>query len=172
MKEQWRPVRRCPGYEVSDLGRVRSWRNRHDKRKRCSPILMKPTPDQNGYLRLTLCPINGKRVTLKVHRMVLEAFIGPCPLGHEARHYPDSTTRTDNRLGNLRWGTKLEQWADQVLDGTAVIGERNGRAKLTNAKVKEIRRLLATGRTEMYLAKRFGVNASTISRIRTGRNWR
>jgi hypothetical protein len=45
--------------------------------------------------------------------------------------------RSNNRLDNLAWGTPLENGADKARHGTAK-GERNGRAKLTAAKVRRI----------------------------------
>lgn len=52
-------------------------------------------------------------------------------------------------------------------------GESNGRAKLTQAQIPEIRALLAAG--ELSLAKigqRYGVGHETINAIRAGRTWR
>lgn len=39
----------------------------------------------------------------KVHRLVLETFVGPCPEGFECNH--KSRDRSDNRLENLEWVT-------------------------------------------------------------------
>ena len=52
--------------------------------------------------------IGGKRV----HRMVLEAFVGPCPEGMQCRHLND--VKNDNRLNNLAWGTRKENSADAI----------------------------------------------------------
>lgn len=51
-------------------------------------------------------------------------------------------------------------------------GETNGRAKLTEKDVFEIRRLLATNLfSQVEIAKMFGVSQVRISYIKTGRNW-
>lgn len=50
-------------------------------------------------------------------------------------------------------------------------GARNPRAKLTDQDVKDIRELVASGLTNVEIAKRYGVTHSMISHIRTGRSW-
>lgn len=53
--------------------------------------------------------------SISVHVLVLEAFEGACPPGHEALH--DNDDPTDNRLTNLRWGTRSENLLDRVRNG-------------------------------------------------------
>lgn len=56
MMERWKPVVGFPGYEVSDRGRVRSYRMPgRAKRLRTRPVLMHPTADKYGYRRVMLC---------------------------------------------------------------------------------------------------------------------
>jgi len=58
--------------------------------------------------------VHGKSVTYPVHRLVLLAFMGPCPKGMRCRHL--NGVRNDNRLVNLCWNRKwreLEKLADQ-----------------------------------------------------------
>jgi hypothetical protein len=67
--------------------------------------------DPHGYLRAVVV-IEGKKRNCQIHRLVLEAFVGPCPPGHLCRHLngvPD-----DNRLKNLAWGTPQENSDDAV----------------------------------------------------------
>lgn len=49
---------------------------------------------------------NRKLGNLKVHRLVCEAFHGPCPPGMEVLH--DDEDGLNNRPENLRWGTRKE----------------------------------------------------------------
>jgi hypothetical protein len=51
-------------------------------------------------------------------------------------------------------------------------GERNGRALLTEAKVREIRRLLASGEKVVTVAQTFGMGCSVISSIKHGKLWK
>lgn len=104
--ERWLPVRGFPGYTVSDMGRVRG----PQKMLSCNPT------HADGRLRVVLYR-RGKKYTRLVYRLVLEAFVGPCPPGHEARHYPDND-RSNNRLSNLSWSTHLVNANDMVRHGT------------------------------------------------------
>ena len=54
--------------------------------------------------------------TRLVHRLVLEAFVGPRPEGMVARHLNGDPG--DNRLENLAWGTQSENNYDKVRHGT------------------------------------------------------
>lgn len=91
--ENWLPVVGFPGYEVSDLGNVRGSRG----------WILKPALG-NGYLRVNL--FGEKKKSALVHRIVAEAFLGPCPAGKEVDHRND--IRTDNRAVNLQYLMRSE----------------------------------------------------------------
>lgn len=69
MEEKWKDIKGYEGiYQVSNLGRVRSFAKSYD------PHIMTPMPNQKGYMRIFL--INGtKHRWLRVHRLVAMAFI-------------------------------------------------------------------------------------------------
>jgi hypothetical protein len=56
----------------------------------------------------------------RVHRLVLLAFVGPCPKGMEACHWDDNPG--NNHLSNLRWDTSLANKRDMARNG---IGNQN-----------------------------------------------
>lgn len=95
--ETWKPVQgaqdlRFPGgYEVSDLGRVRNSRGQ---------ILAMQVRKRDGYVCVGL-RYSGVRRTVKVHRLVAEAFLpnpGSLPVvDHVAGN------RQDNRAVSFRW---------------------------------------------------------------------
>ena len=60
---------------------------------------------QNGYPAVDVGPQR-----YKVHRLVLETFIGYRPDGLECCHWDD--VKTNNRLDNLRWDDKAAQQYD------------------------------------------------------------
>ena len=118
--EVWKPV---PGYEghysVSNLGRVRSESRtitlKNGRSRRWPESILKPFKNSDGYLRVELWK-NNKQQTRFVHRLVLEAFVVEAPPGTQACHWND--TPEDNRLENLRWGTKSENTLDSVRNGS------------------------------------------------------
>lgn len=122
---------------------------------------MAPKTMPKGYLLVNLC---GKMFT--VHRLVLETFVGPRPAGMEARH--KNGIPSDNRLCNLAWGTRTENYEDRVAFGTHVRGEKNPCAKLNEIQVEEIR---SSKETQRALAKKYQVSQSVISNIRTRKRW-
>jgi len=112
--EQWRPVPGAPGYEVSDQGRVRSV-PRVVLRSNGSPFtvkgcILRPQVKRSGHLKVELRA--GSR---QVHEVVLSAFVGPRPDGMECLH--GNGDPADNRLTNLRWGTRKENVADAIRHG-------------------------------------------------------
>jgi hypothetical protein len=94
-REDWAPVPGWP-YEASSRGRVRSL---------ARGVPLKQQRDKDGYRHVELS--DGKRRRrAHVAVLVLEAFTGPCPPECEALH--GNGRRWDNRLANLRWGTRPE----------------------------------------------------------------
>src|SRR6476646_4829912 len=101
---EWRTVVGWPSYEVSSLGQVRSFKwGRPHLLKQQSIGSTRNSPLKGRYLRVALW-IDGVRSERMVHHLVLEAFVGPRPLGLEACHKDDDPT--NNALDNLRWDTK------------------------------------------------------------------
>jgi hypothetical protein len=185
--EEWRSVVGFPRYEVSSLGRVRSWlpRTWNAKQEITEPHILKATPGLNGYARVSLASPRGK-IGVSVHRLVLEAFVGPCPTGMVCRHFPDRD-KTNNALSNLSWGTQLENSHDKRAHGTQPMGDRHwarrepariprgeqrGGVKLTDIKVREIKSMLAQpGVTCRDVAELFGLHRVHVNRIKLGRIW-
>lgn len=96
--ERWLQVSGHPSYQVSDLGRV--WSEKSGR-------ILTGKVGARGYREMKL---DGH--TLRVHRLVLTAFAGPCPPGQEACH--DNDVPDDNRLANLRWDTHAANMADRA----------------------------------------------------------
>lgn len=99
-------------YRVSDAGEVYSERSRR---------VLKPRPETDGHTSVVLC-LNGHREPWLTHRLILTAFVGPCPDGQEGCHgngIPD-----DNRLENLRWGTRSDNTYDKIAHGNHPFANR------------------------------------------------
>lgn len=125
MSEEWRPVVGYEGlYEVSNLGRVRSLERyviRHGGLASGRPLkihgrirkLIEQPPW--GYPVVSLSK-DGVPTKDYVHRLVLGAFVGPCPEGEEVRHL-DGNQRNP-KLTNLAYGTSSENRLDTIRHGT------------------------------------------------------
>ena len=66
---------------------------------------------------------DGKIWRVRVHRLVLEAFVGPAPDGMDGCHRDDD--KDNNTLDNLYWGTRAENMADQVRNGRHHLARRD-----------------------------------------------
>lgn len=122
MTIEWRPVIGYEGlYEVSSDGQVRSITHEVDVSRQGKKIrqvrrgnLRAQATNRKGYKSLLLYK-NGKARSFVVHRLVLEAFVGP-GLGLQACH--NNGIPDDNRVENLRWGSTSDNVLDQVSHGT------------------------------------------------------
>ena len=168
--EVWRTI---PGfsadYEVSNMGRVRSYRAHGGKRRKDVPHLLATRLSPKGYLRVGLQVCSGKQEVFTVHSLVAAAFLGPRPEGQQVAHGDGDPSNA--RLENLRYATPLENARDKHLHGTTVRGERAGRAKLTEDDVREIRHRRSKGETQLSIARDFGISRSNVQWIEHGRNW-
>jgi hypothetical protein len=164
----YRAIANFEGYRVGNDGSVWTRRSRNGR----GPLKkewrrMKADSKYNRYERLGLYK-NGKQISVSVHTLVLEAFVGPCPEGMEARHLDGNAF--NNLLSNLTWGTKLDNAKDKIKHGTSGKGETNGRAKLDTEAVLRIRRL-AKIMTGKQLAAKFKVTPTMISFILSRKSW-
>jgi hypothetical protein len=176
VQERWLPVEGFPGYEVSDFGRVRSfWRSRGGHGGQVISAtpqrILKGHLNRNGYRIVTLHS-EERLHCLTVHRIVLEAFVGPRPPGGCCRHLDGIKTR--NRLTNLAWGTYRENTLDKVTHGT--VPNRKGMAhplaKITDQMVIKIRELCAHGHLQKDVAQMFDVAKPTVSDIVRRKKWK
>lgn len=174
---EYRDIVGFPGYRVGNDGTVwNSWINcvkgrlRTNRWKQLKHGVRKARSPGRRYHYVNLTPPGGKYKTFRVHRLVLEAFVGPCPAGHECRHLDGDPS--NNALDNLAWGTPAENKADNRRLGRYLAAEESPRAKLTNSAVIEIRARYASGKVRMVdLASVYHVSLPTISMIVNRRTW-
>lgn len=180
MTEVWKPVVGREGeYEVSDHGRVRSLARTisYDRRDQYSGRLitvtrhhaakmLRPGPTSTGHLTVAL----GRGGSALVHRLVLQAFVGPCPpKPFEGLHWDD--VRTNNHLTNLRWGSRSANLHDAVRNGRKAVGEQHYGAKLKDADIPVIRSLIGR-RSYAQIGRDYGVSEASIRQIRDRKAWR
>lgn len=76
------------------------------------------------------------------------------------------------KLQHLEVGTQLQNIRECHERGRAAIGERQGQAKLTDEKVRQIRGYISLGWTNVQLAERYSVSRALINSIRKDKCWR
>ena len=162
--EIWKDVKGFPYYEISNYGRVKS-------KKQSLPKILRSGISRSGYSSVTLFK-QGRRFYFSVHRLVLEDFVGLCPLGYESNH--KNGIKTDNRLENLEWVTHSENQAHAYKKGLiSRVGESApfGGAKLKKENVLEIRKLAEKGVYQRIIAERFGITRGHVSALVKRRYW-
>lgn len=169
--EFWAPAAGFEGlYEVSTLGRVKSlprvvWRSDGRTHSVKGGILQPATRKCGGYQHVVLRK-DGTHHTRTLHRLVLEAFIGPRPIGYECCHCNGNPQ--DNRLVNLRWDTPKSNGQDRKMHGTSNKGFSNPRSYLAPETIISIR---ATAGSDRVVADAYGVSPETVRRVRKGLRW-
>ncbi len=159
--ERWAPVRGFDGYEVSTMGRVRSYFR--GRKITTTPRIIGQKRTAHRYQIITFLK-NGKHHSMTLHTVILEAFVGPRPQGMVAMHLND--IGHDNRLENLKWGT----WSENNRQ-SACRGEQHPCAKLTATQVVEIVREHQSGYGSHRLCRKYGVSKSAIESILHGKTW-
>ena len=101
-----RPVPGWPHYVIGQDGLVRSLR--------FAPPKVIAHRKRGGYLSVTL-HLNGVKRDKVVHRIMAEVWMPPSGPGEEVRHYDGDNF--NNRLENLRWGTRSQNMEDAVRHG-------------------------------------------------------
>ena len=162
--EHYKKIKGYDNYLISDQGRVFSYKR---------SIFLKPRKNQKGYLNVNLCK-NGIVKNHKIHRLVALAFI-PNTENKPTVNHMDSD-RTNNFVENLEWNTHSENTQHGYDFGLkkppCLKGIKNGRAKLSENQVLEIRRLHKTGNyIHKDLGEMFGVDNSHICKIVNRKKW-
>ena len=144
--EEWRPIKSCPDYEASSLGRIRSfklWRGRP------GPRILRQFPNSHNYPTVRLKRWGCQR-TVSTHVLVCGAFCGPRPVGSDVAH--EDGNKANNRAVNLSYKSRSENHLDKRKHGRANQGTDHYNAKFTSDQVRQYRdahRLLGVSVAEL-----------------------
>lgn len=172
MREMWKKINGYEKlYQISNCGQVKSL-----SRSTTRGGILKLNKHKSGHLYIKLCK-DGKYESFQIHRLVLETFIGLCPVGMECRHLDGNPK--NNRLNNLKWGTRSENMQDSIKHRTFKhnppdnSGSSCGTSKLTDEQVIEIKVLIKKGElTDTEIGKIYKVSRSTVRDIRLEYTWK
>jgi hypothetical protein len=108
------------GYEISNMGRVRTKRQRYGRPRKDLGEQRKPLEnyvfingrkDPAGYMQLCLYDENKKRSNVRIHVAVMQTFVGYPEKDQVVCHYDD--IKSNNQLTNLRYDTQKSNSADK-----------------------------------------------------------
>ena len=152
------PVPQYPGYYADEDGRIYStvrnvWRELKQN-------------EHNGFYEVHLV-VDGKKINVPVHRLVLYAFVGPKPAGRQAVHL--NHDKLDNTLDNLCWSDdprckqrrKVSPKAKRKLLSLTRLPKKKG-TKLTAEQMESIVDQLNHGISVKEVAKQFSVSRQAI----------
>jgi hypothetical protein len=164
--EEWRDVPGWP-YQVSSLGRVRRVH------------IVTPVKTSKAYNRI--CLSRGRKDGARsrdterlffVHRLVAEAFIGPCPEGKDHVAHIDGNPQ-NNVPSNLYWATPKENAADRARHGKYTSGERHFGASVTDEDARLMRAWFhIAGESIASIARLFSSTERIVSGIVRGRTYK
>lgn len=173
MTEEWRAIPGFPGYQVSSLGRVQSF-----KRGGLFGKILSPSVSKRSGRSMVTMHMEGKPHWRLVARLVCQSFHGAPPTKRHQAAHGDGNTSNDTKE-NLSWKTPKENCEDRTRHGRTVMGTKHHAAILTERKVIKIREKHAAMKTagngygaNKSLAEKYGVSIWVIEDVVYRRKWR
>lgn len=174
MNEIWKTIPDTNNlYMISNLGRVkrikyiqfkvkfgRSWRIITRNKGYVNPH------NHGGYLSVNMVICKGVWLRSTIHKLVLEAFVGPCPNGMQCRHLDDD--KTNNCIKNLCWGTQSENDRDAYKNGVNVPkrGFESKNCVVTRKNAQRIKKLYRKNKiSQKKLGEKFGISQMTVCNV-------
>ena len=123
--------------------------------------------DRYGYKAVTIF-LDGVKKNRTVHRLVAEFYLGKDP--RQINHKDGD--KKNNNLDNLEYVTPGENLLHAYRLGLKnATGSRNGKSKLVESQVLEIRKLLSEGTPQKVISALYSIDQSTVSNIKTRKLW-
>lgn len=162
--EKWMRIDGYSDYEISNLGRVKSYRRRSVWKKGAIRILS-GNYDAHGYYRVKIVSDEGIKKNKKIHQLVNAAFNKTN--GAVVRHLDGN--KQNNRSDNLAAGTYAENTADAIMHGTHTHGTKHHSNVLSEIDVLDI---FDSDIGIKELASKYKVSEGMIRHIKLKRKWK
>lgn len=167
----WKQIKGYEGYyEVSNDGQVKSLKRYGLRRE---TLILANLTTKKGYKYVSLSR-DGVATRFKVHRLVATAFLENKSHFLEINH--KDFNKANNAVGNLEWCTyKYNREHARIngklkgSNGKSPRGENHRDAVFTEKIVRHIR---SSNERNADIARKYKVNPSSISHIRTYRTWK
>lgn len=164
--ERWSVIPGWEFYEISDHGRIRSWKPYHNQSigRREVPIIKKSQRNPEGYRFVALREFKNKKIvkfkSFMINRLVAMAFVeGDHSL--QAAHLDGN--KENNHYSNLKWCSPKENTSHKFAHGTMLSGERHPSTALCDRGVNAILRMVGSGVPYSEIAFFFDIGVGTIS---------
>lgn len=177
--EEWRFIAESQNkYKVSSFGRVKrlqgtSFNHACGGTYNLKEKIMMQSLDKDGYCILGI-QVNGKRKTVKAHRLVANAFLENPENKPEVNH--KYGVKHNNFYWDLEWASESENILHAIAFGLhkPPKGTRCSWSKLTAEKVLAIRRLYRMNPkfNRTYIANKLNISSATITLIINRKNWK
>ena len=157
-------------YIINANGHIISFKSGNQRQDK--PHTLKPIKQPLGYYRCGLRR-DGKQYHRFLHRLVLETFVSKCPDGMECRHLDGN--KLNNKLSNLKWGTRSENVLDKHKHGTEnySCGENHYKTKLTEQDVRMIIYMWSTKEfSQKEIMKMYSICRATVYNITHKKTWK
>lgn len=149
--EIWKETKVHKNYQVSNMGRIRSFAWGKDK-------IIKGGLDERGYSRIN---IKGKKYRL--HRLIGDVFIRNPKKKPKINH--KNGIKLYNRIENLEWCTNLENIRHAIKNGLA--RKADGRTQ-SPLKIKDLNNIIlwkSQGMTGADIGRHFNICKETINKF-------
>lgn len=171
-EELWRLVPSLNSkYEVSSYGQIRNTKTKHTLHQYIS---------KHGYCILQVKPTPNEKKNIRVHQIVAEAFIGPCPDGYVVNHKDGN--KQNNHVDNLEYVTPSQNNQHALDTGLrhpanmkeySPRGEKHYKATIDKDMVYKILRMRdETGFGCRKIASALNVSRGAVDGILIGKTWK
>jgi len=168
-----------PGYDgcflVSNYGNIKSCTRIVESKNGIIKIIKgiprKLNIDRNGYIKVTLC-LNSIYKTFYVHRLVADVFVENKNRLKFVNHI--DCNKQNNYYKNLEWVTFQENMdhasENKLIKPNGCIGINNGRTKLTECQVLEIKKMPHVN--AKLVAEKYNISEGPVYGIWSGKLWK
>jgi len=171
--EQWVSVpTKAPtknsNYEISNYGRIKSI-----SKETGDESILRGSKMTGGLNTLNMHLREDKTQATYIHKFVAEHFVERDDLSKVFPIHLDNN-KNNNYYKNLKWVDQagLTKWQKEIGVFDEARRLKTGQNKLTETKVRLIKKRLKTGKTKMkIIAKTFDISLTHLKRIESGENW-
>lgn len=131
--------------------------------------ILSPQLDKDGYQKVQMVSIDGKRHRYSVHRLVLENF-NPVEGMEKLQVNHIDGNKQNNALNNLEWVTCEKNIQHAIKNNLRA--KVNGSSKLTIEQVREIFIRSHDGEKNIDLGREFGIHPDSVGKIKNRKLWK